>query len=113
MLPRILNLDPQIVFMSLVLLCQVRRVLEIARLSTHADGSIEVKGQLIGLTRSLTLDETVQARYVLQLRICVEKESGVVGIRATLSMQLLEVCHQVVYPLSVQKLQRRWSVQFP
>lgn len=42
-IPRILNLYPQIVFMPLILLCEVPRMLEVSRLSAHPNSRVQIK----------------------------------------------------------------------
>lgn len=79
-------------------------MLEVACLPTDSDGGVQVKGQLVCLARGLALDKAIQTRDVLQLRVRVEKERRVVSVRTALSVQFLEVCDQVMYPLGVQEL---------
>jgi hypothetical protein len=62
----ILDLNPQIILVALVLLRQVRRMLKVARLPAHAYCSLEVERQLVRLARAapialgFRLDEAVE-----------------------------------------------------
>lgn len=105
----VLDLNPQVVLVALVLLRKIRRVLEVARLAAHTDRGIEVERELVlvaggGRAERLALDEAVKARNVLELRVRVQQERRVVRVREPERVQLLQVRHEVMYPLCVQEL---------
>lgn len=90
--------------MPLVLLRQVRSMIEIARLSADAYRSIQIKRQFIcvgSIPFGLGLDKLVEAIDVLELGVCIKEESGMVRVRYPERVKFLEVCNEVMYPLGV------------
>ena len=81
-------------------------MLEVARLSTNADGGIKVERELVLVfaAPTLGLDEAVQPRNVFQLRICVEEKSCMFRVRQAKLMQILQIGDKVVDSLRIEKL---------
>lgn len=105
--------------MPIPLLGKIRRVLEEASLATDFDRGVEVEWKLVHGCAGFphfSLDERVEPRPIAGLGIAIEQEGGVVWIGQAARMQLLQVCCEVLYPLSVEELEsvepelhRRWS----
>ena len=101
--------------MVLVLFCKVRGMLKVAGLSAHSDRRVEIERQLgLGMgvwwgggggpCGRLELDETVESREILELGVRVEQEGRVVCVCHAHGMEFLQVRHEVVDALRVQKL---------
>ena len=65
----ILNLDPQILLMALIVPCQITCVLKVACLSAHLYSHLQVKQKLIGVCvlTQLSLDECLKAQDIFEL----------------------------------------------
>jgi hypothetical protein len=87
-----------------VLLREVARLVEVAGLAADADRGVEVERELGALALRLGPDEALEARDVLELRVRVEEERGVIRVREPARVQLLQVRHEVVNPLRVEEL---------
>ena len=75
--------DPQIIFVSIVLLGQITSMFKVACLPAYSNGSLQVKRQLVafsGITFRLGLDEAIESGDVLQLGVGIEKEGCVVCV---------------------------------
>ena len=72
-IPCILNLDPQILLMVLIVPCQITHMLKVACLSAHPYSHLQVEQKLIGVCVStrLGLDECVKVQDVFELCVGV------------------------------------------
>ena len=72
----VLNLNPQIILITLIFLCQIPGMLEVAQLPTHLNSHIQIKQQLVhaviitisvgGFLVRLDLDEGVEVSDVFK-----------------------------------------------
>lgn len=89
-IPGVLDLNAHVIFVAVVLLRQVHRVLEVARLPAHADGRVQVERRLAAVRRGgAVLDERVEPRDVLELGVGVQEERRVVGVGEPPRVQFL------------------------
>jgi hypothetical protein len=77
-IPRVLNLDPQVILMSLILLHQITHMLKVPRLSTHPNGRIQIERQFTicvifcGFPTRFRLDEAVKMSDVFEFRVGIQ-----------------------------------------
>ena len=92
-IPRVLNLDPQIILVPLLL--------EISRLWTHRNSDVRIEGQFIRIVIAgfSVSDEAVEMDDVFELRVGVQEEGGVVCVWESEGAEFLEVGDQIVYAI--------------